>query len=79
MRRIDRDLIEAVSNGDENKIVRLLKKGADPNVQDSDGWSSLFFAMLGTRPSVIDLLTQAGANESLKDSSGLMPADYRAI
>jgi ankyrin repeat protein len=58
---------------DIQEIARLLKKGADPNAQDDDGFSPLHFAAQESLPEAARLLLDAGANPNIEDSFAITP------
>ena len=65
------------ANGTTENMTWLLQKGADPNIQDSDGKTALRWAL--TSDSHIDdkinLLLQNGADPNIKDNKGVTPLD----
>lgn len=58
---------------DYKAIARMLKKGADPNAQDDNGFSPLHFAAQESLPEAARLLIGAGADPNIKDSFGNTP------
>src|SRR5215468_5895663 len=54
-------------------VTRLLKSGADPNIQDDNGWSPLHFAAQANSPDVVRALIAAGARVDTRDSHGNTP------
>lgn len=57
--------------GREDVVQKLIKAGADVNVQDKRSWSSLHHAALAGNRVIINLLIAAGADEkALSDTNG---------
>jgi len=54
--------------GNPTMLAQLIKAGADPNVQDADGRTPLFFAFDGE---VVRQLIALGANAAVKDAKGI--------
>ena len=57
-------------------ILRLLKHGADVNVETPDGWTPLHFAAKYGREDLVKTLLMARANVRMKTRSGLTAYDY---
>jgi ankyrin repeat protein len=53
----------------------LLQAGCDINAADSNGRTPLMYAVRYQRPTAVRLLLERGANEKLKDKSGLTALD----
>jgi len=74
MATVDREhrteLHYAACEGDLILVQTLLSNGADPNAQDSQGWSPLHFAAQAASVSVTKALLAAGARTELRDSFG---------
>ena len=74
-----RVLLDAVAKGNEIETDKLLKIGADPNFQATDGKSALMIAArygYESRLGVVKLLVQAGACLDSRDQYGLTALDY---
>jgi hypothetical protein len=56
------ELIEAVKNGNYTDVEMLIKKGADVNQQDEQGWTPLNFAAGKGDISLVQLLVNNGAD-----------------
>ena len=57
-----RDLIEAASNGDVNKVSVLIEKGADVNAKDIVDRSALMFAACEGHVNIAKILIEKGAD-----------------
>jgi len=57
-------------NADVAKV--LLDAGAKPDVQNTDGWSALHFAVIRKRKDVVNVLIDVGVNTDIKAISGWM-------
>ena len=73
----------AAADGDTSQVEKLLRTGllrkaADPNALDDNGWSPLHFAAQAQSAPVTAALLQAGADVSLRDSFGNTPL-FRAV
>lgn len=71
-------LIQATAEGDHDEVKRLLSAGADVNVADEDGWTSLDWAVLYDYPTVIDILADNGANVNGQDDDGWTALHFAA-
>lgn len=60
-------------------IKRLLKLGADPNIQDGCGNTALHIAVLQRDVRAIRALLKAGADRTITNNGGLIPADLLKI
>lgn len=66
----------ALYNGSTDLAALLLEKGANPNLQDSSGWTPLMTAATYGNYEATQLLLDAGANPALTDDSEMTAADY---
>jgi ankyrin repeat protein len=72
------DLLQAVIEGDLNRLQRLLAGGADPNVADDAGWTALHFAAQRQDADQVRALLAAGAAVDAADAHGDTPL-FRAV
>jgi len=63
------ELIDAAQNGKFEEVLLLIDKGADINVQDRDGWTTLMYASI-RKTNVAKILVDLGANLNIKDRDG---------
>jgi len=66
----DKFLLDAVKNNDYDKVEYALRNGADVNVRDEDGQTSLILASAAGHTDVVQLLLVNGANVNEKDNDG---------
>lgn len=62
----------------EQDIRNRLKRGADPNVANSNGDTSLHLAAINNSPQLIDVLVEAGARCNAQNNSGDTPLHISA-
>jgi ankyrin repeat protein len=72
--------VEQITSAEPDKALQLigealLRAGCDINVADSNGRTPLMYAVRYQRPTAVRLLLERGANEKLKDKSGLTALD----
>lgn len=60
-------LMEAVSNGEEEKIRSLIAEGADLEEFDSEGTTALHYAIYGDDTAIAEVLLDAGADPNTAD------------
>lgn len=65
-----RGLLGAASDGDYDKVERLLRKGHDPNQVDAYGYSALIYACRQGHSRVIKLLLEHGAQPNVQTKGG---------
>ncbi|HEY4362916.1 MAG TPA: ankyrin repeat domain-containing protein [Bryobacteraceae bacterium] len=63
-------LMRAAGRGDLAAVMDLLGQGADPNAQDSSGWSALIYALPDGRKEVLEALIKAGADPHVRSATG---------
>ena len=66
-------LVNAIINGDEPLVKKLIAEGADINHQDDNGWSALHFVAQERKNTILKLLLSCGANPDLLDLHGNTP------
>ena len=67
-------LMIAADNGKLQAVKALIRKGADPSLEDNNGWNSLHFASRGGYPAVIKLiLTHMPADVESRTADGKTP------
>ena len=67
------ELIQAAAAGDAERIVRLLRAGANPEARGSGDRTALLAAVQGNQIAAARALIQAGANVNAKDGIGDSP------
>jgi ankyrin repeat protein len=66
------ELLDAASKGDNSKIKRLLKAGADIEARGKyDGYTALIWAARNNHTETCRLLIKRGANIETKDKEGM--------
>lgn len=73
---LPKTLKDAVIKRDYHSVRRLLKNGANPNEQDSEGFTALHFAAKDNRIFIAKLLIQKGAVILVRNKAGFTPLDY---
>lgn len=68
----ERGLLEAVNRNNEPQVSELLRRGVDAKMTDDCGNSVLNYAIVASRPGIVKLLINAGADVNSKDPSILM-------
>jgi hypothetical protein len=63
-------LMRASAQGDVEEIRRQLSSGANPNAQDSSGWTALIYATQTDRADAINMLLDAGASPNARSYLG---------
>lgn len=61
------ELIIGTAEGDLNKVKAELTAGADPNEQDTEGWTALMWAAQDNDIKMMELLLQNGADPMIQD------------
>jgi hypothetical protein len=75
----DGDLIDAVYEGDLEKVKKLLDEGEDINAKDDYGRTPLHYASINGDLDIIKFLVEKGANVNAKDDYGRTPLHYASI
>ena len=69
----DPALVEAVKNGDQTAVRRLIGEKTDPNVPATDGSTALHWAVHRDAADLVDTLLTAGANANAASRYGVTP------
>ena len=75
-KRLDKELLEAVKKGEYKKVEELIKRGANVNEKDNDGWTALMHAASRGHKEIVELLIKNGANVNEKGYNGRTALDY---
>jgi len=70
---LDSELIEAVEEGDVERVRGLLERGADPDARDEDGRTPLYIAAANGSVEVARLLLKHGADVNARAIDGSTP------
>jgi ankyrin repeat protein len=73
--RVYETIQEAAEKGDFKDVKRHLKRGADVNAKNKDGWAPLHMAASGGHKDVAELLIAKGADVNAKNKWGETPLD----
>ncbi|THD21293.1 putative Ankyrin repeat-containing [Fasciola hepatica] len=68
-------LLFACYHGHLALVDTLLRRGADINAKDQNGWTALHWAAQRCHADVVELLLDYGASRSIEDARGDMPCD----
>jgi hypothetical protein len=71
----DRRVFDLVVLGDDWRVERLLRAGANPNAQDREGQSALHYAVANQRVAIVATLLSNGASPQLRNVWGDTPLD----
>ncbi|WP_264705088.1 ankyrin repeat domain-containing protein [Wolbachia endosymbiont (group A) of Gymnosoma rotundatum] len=74
-RDINAELLEAVKNGEIDKVRSLISEGAKVNVKDQDKKTPLHWAVENGHKEVVEVLLNNGANVNAEDTDGKTPYD----
>jgi ankyrin repeat protein len=87
MGQIDKDLLDASINGDLEKAIWAIEKGADVDAKHNEGntplhWKGqtpLCLASWKRHDSIVSLLLENGANVNVKDEDGCTPLHFASM
>ncbi|MCD8518371.1 MAG: ankyrin repeat domain-containing protein [Flavobacterium sp.] len=69
-------LMAAVVKGNDDIVLFLLEKGANPNLKDSNQSTALIYATLFKNKEIMSMLIKYKADKNLKDARNLTALDY---
>jgi ankyrin repeat protein len=67
---IVKSLLDAVYEGDLQRVKSVLDQGADVNAKDIDGWTALMYASLNGYADIVKYLIDHGADINVKNKYG---------
>jgi ankyrin repeat protein len=67
---LNRQLINAVKEGNLKKVIDLLENGADVNAKNNDGYTALMTASREGHKEIVELLIKNGADVNVKNNDG---------
>ena len=67
----------ATRMNDPDVIVSLVKRGDDPNAQNSNGWTPLHYAQHFGAEAAYEALVKCGADENIWNNDGETPKEWR--
>lgn len=69
-------LMAAVVKGNDDIVLFLLEKGANPNLKDANQSTALIYATLFKNKEIMSILIKYKADKNLKDARNLTALDY---
>ncbi|MFN3625904.1 MAG: quinoprotein dehydrogenase-associated putative ABC transporter substrate-binding protein [Hyphomicrobium sp.] len=76
---LTQELSNAVLASDEHRIRLLVKKGADINARDPQGYAPVHTAARKRHPELVALFAELGANVNAPDSDGMTPLQHAVM
>ena len=73
---LDKELLTSAEKGDLEKVRESIRRGANVNIQDRQGWTSLFWAIQKNNFNIIELLLDKSADIKVKDNEGWTPLHW---
>ena len=72
-------LMDSIMGKHNDLVTDLIKAGADPNIRNKNGQSSLLVAAGNGNEKLVEILLKAGADPDLQDNMGLSARGYAAL
>ncbi len=72
-------LMASVVKGNQEMVVYLLQKKANPNKSDANGTTALLYAVMFKKYDIASILIKSGANPEHKDNRGQSAIDYAIV
>ncbi|WP_425385309.1 ankyrin repeat domain-containing protein [Wolbachia endosymbiont (group B) of Schoenobius gigantella] len=73
---LDKELLIAAEKGDLEKVRESIRRGANVNIQDRQGWTPLFWAIQKNNFNIVELLLDNNADIKVKDNEGWTPIHW---
>ncbi|WP_353282457.1 ankyrin repeat domain-containing protein [Wolbachia endosymbiont (group A) of Myopa testacea] len=73
---LDKELLIAAEKVDLEKVRESIRRGANVNIQDRQGWTPLFWAIQKNNFNIIELLLDNSADIKVKDNEGWTPLHW---
>ena len=74
--QVQNDLMSAIRNNSLGGVIDALNRGADPNVKEFLGFTSLMIASLEKKPDIVRILLIAGADPQAETMNGMKARDF---
>ena len=75
---LNEQLLQATQHGDRDAVLKLLQQGADINVRDAQGRTSVMIATYQHNTEMVRALLQAGADVNIRDNNKENPLLHAA-
>jgi ankyrin repeat protein len=73
--KLGNELRKAVKSCNSDRVIELIREGADPNATDSFRTTALHMAAKMGHKEIVLLLLEAGADKSVQNSDGFTPVN----
>ena len=79
VKTLNRKLLEAIKTNNNKKVKKLLKAGANPNLQDENGYTPLMLASEWARTEIVKKLLEYGADPNAQTKIGYTTLMYASM